>query len=90
MELPGTEENEGKGDPPDQVVGQDRPAGLQGEALAEDGVSETDGTTDFAEETDEDDGPVAERIAGGGSVADAVDADDHADALPDFGIVGRG
>jgi len=31
---------------------------------------------------------VSARVGGGDEVTDAVDADDHADALPDLGIVG--
>ncbi len=33
---------------------------------------------------------MAEGITGGDPVTDAVDADDHADALPEFGVIGQG
>src|SRR3954470_21137307 len=83
----GMKEKEGKGKPPDEVVGEVGEGEVEGEFVGEVGVEEAEGAEDFAEESDEDDGPVPGGIFCGDDVADAVDADDHADALPEFGVV---
>lgn len=86
----GVPEDERKGNPPDEIVREDGPGEGGLEAALPEGFGHADGAEDFTHEADQDDGPMAEGIAGSDPVADAIDADDHADALPEFGIVGLG
>lgn len=88
--APGVAEDEGEGDPPGEVVGEEGEAGDPGEFAVNGGVEEADGAEDFSEKTDEDDGPVADGVISRDGVADAVDPDDHADALPEAEVVGDG
>lgn len=54
------------------------------------GIDESDRAEDFSKESDEDYGPVADGVIGSDGIADAVNTNDHADALPEAEVVGDG
>lgn len=86
--VPGGEQDAPERHPPDQVVGQQDRSEREWQRTFDQGLKETDRSEDLAQKADEDDRPVAKRVKGGDTVAQAVNADDHADALPEFRIVG--
>jgi hypothetical protein len=88
--IPCVFEDEEERDPPDEIVGETVEGEGPWEGTGPEGLDHAKGAEDFAEESDEDDGPVACGIGGGDGIAEAVDADDHADALPELRVVRLG
>jgi hypothetical protein len=80
--LPRRAQNERERDPPKKIVRRNRGAERPRDLAARGCPDEADRPEDFAEEPDEHNRPVPNRIAARAEVSDAVHADHHAKALP--------
>ena len=82
--------DEAEGRQPDQIVGYANGAEAQGQTAAVERLRHTNRPEQLPQKSNHHDGPMAQRIAGGGQVAYAIHTDNHPDALPQFRIVRRG
>jgi len=86
---PCANENNGKRQPPDQIVGDVYPSKSPRQFGAISGDAKTNRAEDLTHQTDEHDGPVTHWGVGGADIADAIHAYDHSKALPDEDRHGR-
>ena len=82
----GCDQHQREGNPPNDIVGDDRRAPGPWEFATRCRFEKADRTEYLAEKSNENDGPVPNRIIAGDPISDAVHTDNHPDALPNLGI----
>ena len=87
MFRPRVFEDERKGHPPNEIIGDAVQREGPWQLLGPQRLDHAEWAKDLSEKPHEDDRPMSHRIKGGDGVTDAVHAHDHSDALPELRVV---
>jgi hypothetical protein len=83
-------QNQEKRNPPDQIIGEERVPKRSRHLTSEVVEDKANGTENFANKAHRHDGPVLDGVDRRPPIAQAINANDHAHALPDHRVNGVG
>ena len=86
--VPRVFEDQRKGHPPDEIIGDAVQCKGPWQLLGPQRLDHAEWTKDLSEKPHQHDRPMSHGIKGGDGIADAVNAHDHSDALPELRVIG--
>ena len=88
ISRPSVSEDERKGHPPNEIICDAVQRKGPWQLLGPERLDHAEWTEDLSKKPDQHDWPMSHGIKGGDGIADAVNAHDHSDALPELRVIG--